>query len=33
MNWPVFFSAATGVIAGVAVCACLFWCVFYGGGE
>lgn len=33
MNWPVFLSAAAGVIAGVAVCGVAFWWVFYGGGE
>lgn len=33
MNWPVFLSAATGVIAGVAVCATLFYFVFYGEAK
>lgn len=33
MNWPVFFSAAAGVIAGVAVCGLAFWWVFYGGAN
>lgn len=29
MNWPVFLSAVAGVIAGVVLCAYLFWWVFY----
>lgn len=33
MNWPIFFSAAAGVIAGVAVCGALFWWVFYASGK
>lgn len=33
MNWPIFFSAAAGVVAGVAVCSVVFWLVFYGGVE
>lgn len=33
MNWTIFFSAASGVVTGVAVSAMVFWLVFYGGDR
>ena len=33
MNWPVFLSAASGAIVGVAVMCAVFWWVFYGGDD